>query len=155
MLWQIEQARSAPTLKVLARIADSLEVPLAELLHGPRTSQTELLRAGDAKTLVSAEGGYISRALFPFTGSHAVEFYEIRLLPGVAEHAAGHAPGTVENLVVNAGQVEIEVGGQVHVLSLGDAIHFRADQAHVYRNPGSEPALLYLVMSFAGELNYG
>lgn len=155
MLWQIEQGRSAPTLKVLARIADSLDVSLTDLLHGARAPQAEVLRACDAKQLVSADGGYVSRALFPFIGTHAVEFYEIRLLPGAVERAAAHAAGTVENLVVNAGRVEIEVGERVHALATGDAIHFRADQAHAYRNPGSEPALLYLVMSFAGELNYG
>lgn len=155
MLWQIEQGRSAPTLKVLARIADSLDLSLTDLLHDARTPQAAVLRACDAKQLVSADGGYVSRALFPFTGTHAVEFYEIRLLPGAVERAAAHAAGTVENLVVSAGRVEVEVGERVHALATGDAIHFRADQIHAYRNPGSEPALLYLVMSFAGELNYG
>ena len=155
MLWQIEQGRSAPTLKVLARIAGSLDVPLVDLLHGARGPQAEVLRAGDAKQLVSADGGYVSRALFPFSGAHAVEFYEIRLLPGVEERAGPHAAGTVENLVVSAGRVEIEAGGEVHRLETGDAIHFRADQAHAYRNPGDVPAQLFLVMVYAGKLNYG
>ncbi|KLD75183.1 helix-turn-helix domain-containing protein [Xanthomonas hyacinthi] len=155
MLWQIEQGRSAPTLKLLVRIAASLDVPLIELLHGARAQQATVLRACDAKQLVSADGGYVSRALFPFIGAHAVEFYEIRLLPGAIERAGAHAAGTVENLVVNAGSVEIEVGEQTHALEVGDAIHFRADQAHAYRNPGDAPAVLYLVMSYAGELNYG
>lgn len=155
MLWQIEQGRSAPTLKLLSRIADSLDVPLTALLHGEPVRQATVLRACDAKHLVSADGGYVSRALFPFLGAHAVEFYEIRLLPGAVERAAAHPAGTVENLVVNAGSVEIEVGGQAHALEAGDAIHFRADQAHAYRNPGDTPAVLYLVMRYAGELNYG
>lgn len=155
MLWQIEQGRSAPTLKVLARIAGSLDVPLVDLLHGVRGRQTEVLRAGDAKQLVSADGRYVTRALFPFSGAHAVEFYEIRLLPGAEERAEPHAAGTIENLVVSAGRVEIVVAGSVHPLETGDAIHFRADQAHAYRNPGQEPAQLYLVMVYAGQLNYG
>ncbi len=155
MLWQIEQGRSAPTLKVLVRIADSLDVPLTDLLQGERGQQAELLRACDAKQLVSAEGGYVSRALFPFAGAHAVEFYEIRLQPGVVERADAHAAGTVENLVVSVGRAEVDVGGRTYVLATGDALHFRADRAHAYRNPGSEPALLYLVMSYAGVLNNG
>ncbi|WP_341724317.1 XRE family transcriptional regulator [Pseudoxanthomonas putridarboris] len=154
MLWQIEQGRSAPTLKLLGRIAASLDVPLTALLYGVRPD-VEVLRAADAKHLSSADGGYVSRALFPFTGVHAVEFYEIRLAPGAEERAEAHAAGTLENLVVNAGAVEIEVAGEIHRLAAGDAIHFRADQAHAYRNTGSVPALLYLVMSYPGELNYG
>ncbi len=154
MLWQVEQGRSAPTLKVLSRIAASLDVPLTALLHGERAS-AEVLRADQAKLLTSADGGYVSRALFPFTGTHAVEFYEIRLAPGVREQAEAHAPGTIENLVVSVGRAEIEIAGQRHALAAGDAIHFRADQPHAYANSGQEPALLYLVMSYTGELNYG
>lgn len=154
MLWQIEQGRSAPTLKVLGRIAASLDVPLTALLYGAR-HDVEVLRASDAKCLSSADGGYVSRALFPFAGSHAVEFYEIRIAPGTEERAGAHAAGTIENLVVHAGSVEIDVDGRVHALAAGDAIHFRADQLHAYRNVGAEPALLYLVMHYSGELNYG
>ena len=154
MLWQIEQGRSAPTLKVLERIAASLDVPLTALLHEER-SDVEVLRAADAKQLSSPDGRYVSRALFPFTGAHAVEFYEIRLAPGAEERAEAHAAGTLENLVVGAGEVEIHVGGGRHALRTGDAIYFRADRPHVYRNPGAEPALAYLVMSYPGELNYG
>ncbi len=154
MLWQIEQGRSAPTLKVLGRVAASLDVPLTALLYGVR-HDVEVLRAANSKRLSSADGGYVSRALFPFTGTHAVEFYEISIAPGGEERAEAHAAGTVENLVVNAGEVEIEIASKVHVLAAGDAIHFRADQLHAYRNRGSVPVLLYLVMSYPGELNYG
>ena len=154
MLWQIEQGRSAPTLKVLGRIAASLDVPLPSLLYGAR-HEVAVLRAAEAKRLTSADGGYVSRALFPFSGTHAVEFYEVRIAPGSEERAEAHAAGTIENLVVQAGTVEIEVDGHAYALVEGDAIHFRADQPHAYRNPGPEPAVLYLVMHFNGELNYG
>lgn len=155
MLWQIEQGRSAPTLKVLARIAQSLEVPVTDLLDDVRTAQAQVLRAADARQLVSAGGGYVSRALFPFSGQHAVEFYEILLSPGACERADAHANGTLENLVVASGELVIEVGTSRHALGTGDAIQFRADQAHAYLNPGQTPARFYLVMRFAGELNYG
>lgn len=154
MLWQIEQEHSAPTLKVLSRIAASLDVPLTTLLHSDRP-EAEVLYAGEAKLLSSTDGGYVSRALFPFTGIHAVEFYEIRLAPGACERAGAHPAGTLENLVVNAGRVEIELGERMYALATDDALLFRADQPHAYRNSGTEPARLYLVMSFAGDLNYG
>lgn len=154
MLWQIEQGRSAPTLKVLSKIAASLDLPLTALLHGSR-HDVEVLRASDTKRLVSADGGYVSRALFPFSGVHAFEFYEIRIAPGASERADAHAAGTVENLVVAGGEVEIDVDGTGFALAPGDALFFRADQPHAYRNTGAEPAVLYLVMHYSGELNHG
>jgi len=35
-------------------------------------------------------------------------------------------------------------------LKAGDTLFFRADVAHSYENPGSEPTLAHLVMSYAG-----
>jgi quercetin dioxygenase-like cupin family protein len=79
-----------------------------------------------------------------------VEFYELRLAPLAVEHADPHPPGTTENLVVNAGALELTVGSERRVLGPGDAVIFEADVPHVYRNPeeGKE-ALMYLVMTYA------
>jgi len=91
----------------------------------------------------------VSRALFPFDEPRRVEFYELRLAPGGIERADAHPPGTVENLVVNRGTVEIESGGGVHALSPGDAVVFEADAPHSYRNAGDVEATMYLVMTYA------
>ena len=78
-----------------------------------------------------------------------MEFYELRLAPGGIERADSHPPGTVENLVVSRGTVEIETGGAVHALGPGDAVVFEADAPHSYRNAGDVEALMYLVMTYA------
>ena len=78
-----------------------------------------------------------------------MEFYELRLTPLGVEQADAHPAGTVENLVVSQGSVEIEVGADRHVLTVGDAMIFEADLPHVYRNPGSTEAIMYLVMTYA------
>jgi quercetin dioxygenase-like cupin family protein len=63
--------------------------------------------------------------------------------------AVPHAPGTMENIVVAAGSVEIEVAGKRHVLHADDAILFGADVPHTYRNRGDKDAVMYLVMIYA------
>ena len=77
------------------------------------------------------------------------EFYELRLAPGGAERADAHTPGTVENLVVADGEVEIETEGRKETLTRGDAIVFEADVPHVYRNRTDREAVMYLVMTYA------
>jgi len=44
------------------------------------------------------------------------------------------------------------VGKDRHQLSTGDAIFFEADVEHSYRNPGSRPTRMYLVMSYANRV---
>jgi quercetin dioxygenase-like cupin family protein len=77
-----------------------------------------------------------------------VEFYRLTLAPGSEEIATPHAPGTMENLTVTSGQVEIVVGGVSHVLKTEDAILFAADVPHAYRNLGTKVATMYLVMTY-------
>jgi len=149
MLGQIELGQSAPTINVLWKISHALGVPFSGLISTTGAGGTRVMRAPQAKKLMSHDGNFSSRALFPFDESRRVEFYELRLAARSIEEADAHAPGTVENLVVTQGTVEIDLGKERHLLSPGDAILFEADLPHVYRNVSSEEATMYLVMVYA------
>lgn len=149
MLSQIELGRSIPTITVLWKIATALEAPFSALLSGDRHEEVCVVPSSEGKVLASPDGGFCSRALFPFDQPRRVEFYELRLRARGVEHAKPHPPGTVENLVVSHGLVEIEVAGAVRSLRPGDAILFEADVAHSYRNPGDAETVMYLVMTYA------
>ena len=100
----------------------------------------------------SQDGGFTSRALFPMDAPRRVELYELRVQPGKLERGEPHPPGTMENLVVSAGELVITVAGEENRLGTGDAILFAADGPHAYRNPGSRAAIAYLVMTYAENL---
>jgi transcriptional regulator with XRE-family HTH domain len=152
MLGQVELGQSAPTINVLWKMARALDVPFSALITSTASSGVKVLRTSAAKRLMSNDGSFQSRALFPFDEPRRVEFYELKLTPKGLEKAEGHAPGTVENLVVAKGAVEIVVGPETHSLESGDAILFEADQPHVYRNVGASEAVLYLVMTYAEQV---
>jgi transcriptional regulator with XRE-family HTH domain len=149
MLGQIELGQSAPTINVLWKISTALGVPFSALISSRSSGGVSVLRAEHAKKLTSHDGTFSSRALFPFDEPRRVEFYELRLAPHGVENADAHAPGTVENLVVSRGGVEIDLSGARHALGPGDAIVFEADHPHTYRNVGDGEALMYLVMTYA------
>ena len=149
MLGQIELGQSAPTINVLWKISTALGVPFSGLIGQRQAGGVVVLRGENAKTLTSHDGSFSSRALFPFDEPRRVEFYELRLRARGEERADAHAPGTVENLVVSKGTVEIEVEGSRQLLAQGDAIVFEADASHVYRNASDDEAVLYLVMTYA------
>lgn len=149
LLGQIELGTNTPSVGVVWRIARAFEVPFAALLSAPKTTTTALLKKANAKRLVSADGRFSSRALFPFGDAGKVEFYELWLSGHGKEEAEAHQLGTRENLVVTRGRVVIEFGGASHELGEGDAIVFGADVPHTYRNPASEECWMHLVMSYA------
>jgi transcriptional regulator with XRE-family HTH domain len=152
MLNQIELGQSAPTINVLWKIARALDVTFSSLISATGTG-SRVLRAAEARRLSSADGGFVSRPLFPSDGPRRVELYELRFAPGKVERGEPHPPGTVENLVVNAGALELTVGGERHQLAQGDAIVFEADVPHSYANRGERPAIAYLVMTYAEALS--
>jgi len=149
MLGQIELDQSTPTINVVFKITRALNLPFSALLTAPSAERAKVLPAAKSKVLRSHDGTFSSRALFPFDERRRVEFYELRLVPLGVERAEAHAPGTVENLTVTKGALEMVVGGDRHLLSPGDAIQFEADTAHEYRNPGKSETVMYLVMTYA------
>lgn len=149
MLGQVELGQSAPTINVLWKISTALGVPFSALIGSKQAGGVTVLRGEQAKVLQSHDGSFRSRALFPFDEPRRVEFYELRLAARSEERADAHPPGTVENLVVSSGTVEVEVEGARHPLRAGDAIVFEADSPHVYRNPGEAETVMYLVMTYA------
>lgn len=151
MLSQIELGRSAPTITVVWKISTALKVPFSALIsEREAASPVAVLRAEDGKVLASRDGGFSSRALFPFGAPRQVEFYELRLAPGAVEEAHPHAPGTTEYLVVSDGKLQLEVSGERHAVDAGDAVVFEADVPHAYRNPDpARDTRMYLVMTYA------
>lgn len=148
MLGQIELGQSTPTINVVWKIARSLSVPFSALISHCVRPRTALLPAERAKVLTSADGNFISRALFPFDEARKVEFYELRLRPQGREVAEAHPAGTTENLVVSAGSLSLVVESERFSLEAGDAVFFEADVPHEYFNPGDRDVVMYLVMTY-------
>jgi transcriptional regulator with XRE-family HTH domain len=148
LLGQIELGTNTPSVGVVWRIARAFGVPFATLLAAPKSTATSVLRKASAKRLISADGRFSSRALFPYGDAGRVEFYELWLAGHGREDAEAHQPGTRENLVVTRGKLVLEFGGHAHELEEGDAIVFGADVPHSYRNPSSDECFMHLVMTY-------
>jgi rhodanese-related sulfurtransferase/transcriptional regulator with XRE-family HTH domain len=147
-LGQYELGRSVPAIGTTWRIAQALGVPFSALLATDTPAGLRVLRRTDARVLSSADGRFTSRALFPLGEAHSAEFYELTLAPHSYEEADAHRRGTTENLVVTQGRLQLDVGGRSVAMAAGDAVRFRADVPHRYANPGSEPCVMYLVITY-------
>ncbi|MDC0667819.1 rhodanese-like domain-containing protein [Nannocystis radixulma] len=148
LLGQIENGRVSPSVSVVWKLAQAFDVPFSALLSTPQRVATRVMRAAEARRLVSPDGRFSSRALYPLNEETSAEFYELFFAAHSREDAAAHRPGTKELLVVTAGKLEIEVGGERFELARGDAISFVADVPHSYINRGSEDCWANLVMTY-------
>lgn len=150
MLGQIELGQSTPTIKLLWKVARTLNVSFSALISDDEESGgAVVLPRAQAKTLTSIDGSFRSRALFPMHQARKVEFYELRLAAGSVERAEPHPPGTTENIVVASGSLELHVAEKTFHLAQEDAVLFVADVPHEYRNRGRVETVMYLVMTYA------
>jgi transcriptional regulator with XRE-family HTH domain len=147
MVVQIEGARTNPSIGTLCRLADAFGVPMARLLE-PATERA--VRVGDvsaAPELWRGERGGAGRLLAGLGDASFVELWDWRMEPGEEHRSPDHAPGAKEVLHVLAGTLTATVDGTPYQLHAGQTIEFIADRPHAYRNSGTEPCRVAMVVA--------
>lgn len=141
----LELGAANPTLAVLTRVADALQVRLDA--SWPRRGLRRAICARPSADPPARRG--------PDSGKLLPE-----PLPGLRPRAPGpaagrahvrrapHAPGTREYLACERGVVVAFVAGETYRLEVGDVVVFRGDQRHGYHNPGREDAVAYSAIAF-------
>jgi transcriptional regulator with XRE-family HTH domain len=141
----LESGVANPTLGVLVRVAQALQVRLEELIEPPRRAG----RLYKVDGLPARKRGAVTvRKLLPESIA-GLELERMELPPGASMAGIPHTPGTREYLTCERGQIELSTGGSVWVLEPGDVVVFRGDQKHGYRNPGKTATVAYSIVAFA------
>jgi XRE family transcriptional regulator, regulator of sulfur utilization len=141
----LESGAANPTLAVMVKVAQALQVRLEELIEPPR----RIGRLYKAASLPArARGAVTIRKLLPETIA-GLELERMELPAGSAMSGVPHTVGTREYLTCERGQIELSAGGATWTLEPGDVVVFRGDQKHGYRNPGTSTAVAYSVVAFA------
>ena len=145
----LESGAANPTLAVLSRVATGLQVSIEELIGPPRTS-AKLFRAGEIRE--RKRGGARLRALVP-EPIPGLDIARMELAPGAQMVGVPHTPGTREYLTCESGRIDLIASGECWELGPHDALVFRGDQRHTYRNPDARrPAVAITVVCFAPTL---
>lgn len=127
----LETGTANPTLAVLSKAANALNVSIEELV-GPPRSEFKYIPA--AKVRERKRQGAKVRPLVAETIA-GLEITRTELEPGGRMVGVPHKEGTREYLTCERGQVELVAGGKHHRLNAGDMLVFRGDQRHSYINP--------------------
>ncbi|MFI7229776.1 helix-turn-helix domain-containing protein [Nonomuraea angiospora] len=144
MLSSVERGQKAPTIVVLARIADGLGVPLADVVARPDEGRVIVRRAADQDT-VDEPGGWRRTILTPVVPGVNFEWIRTTLPPECdAGRFPAYAPGSHEYVVVESGTLRLTIADTPVELQEGDSAYFAADVTHAYANAGSSPCTYYV-----------
>ena len=138
----LESGSSNPTLSVLVRLAEALQVTLDELVTPPRAGT----RHYPAAQLPCTRRGPVEvRQLLP-DPLPGVTVERMAFAPGSRLVGVPHTPGTREYLTCERGRVRLTASGEQTVLEPGDVVVFRGDQRHAYHALDDDPAVAYSVV---------
>lgn len=146
MLIQIEQKRVNPTLATLVRLAQALDIGLAELVELGSRRRVRVVPRDEVAELWTSPGGGSGRLLVGSDQLDHIEFWDWRLEPGDVHEAEAHAAGTVEILHVLDGDLALEVDGEPHAAAAGESVIFSADAGHSYGNSGTSPLHVLMIV---------
>ena len=141
----LETGDCNPTLAVLVKVANALQVRLEELLS---RGQAAVRHVPASALPVRSRGVVTIRKLLPETIAgldlERMVFPRRSTLTGVP-----HTEGTREYLTCERGALELTAAGESYRLAPGDVVVFRGDQKHHYANVGDTEAIAYSVIAFA------
>jgi DNA-binding XRE family transcriptional regulator/quercetin dioxygenase-like cupin family protein len=141
----LESGQSNPTLTLLVKVANAIQVPVEELIAPPRA----VVKLYKSSTLTASMRGKVRiRRLLPDTIA-GFEIDRMELPGGSYMTGVPHTTGTREYLTCESGRVQLSVAGETLTLDAGDVVVFRGDQKHGYRNPGTASAIAYSVIALA------
>lgn len=126
----LESGAANPTLNVLSKAAQALQVSIEELVGAPR-NEIQLIAAADVKERRRQDARL--RPLVP-DALPGLEFSRMQIAPGGRMVGVPHTEGTREYLTCEKGCIELIVAGKHYQLSPGDMLVFRGDQRHTYKN---------------------
>ncbi|HSC86865.1 MAG TPA: XRE family transcriptional regulator [Polyangiaceae bacterium] len=141
----LESGAANPTLAVLIKVANALQVRLEELLT---RGQTDVQVTRVEALPVRQRGQLTIRLLLPETLA-GLHFERMSFPPGGRANGVPHTAGTREYLTCESGEVELVVAGQAYRLAPGDVVAFRGDQKHHYANVAPGESVAYSVIAFS------
>ncbi|MDB5511050.1 MAG: cupin protein [Enterovirga sp.] len=144
LLSQIERGLSSPSLRVLASLADALNVGLGNLfdenLSAEPTETRIVVREDERKKLGFWRTGIFKELLTPQTGRSGLEIFMITIEPGGTTGSQVYAHDGEEGGLVLEGDISIEVEGVAHRLRKGDSFRFDSTRPHSFHNVGKKEA---------------
>ena len=141
---QIERGLSSPSLRVLAGLADSLQLGLADLFSNHTIAhpveEKIVVRAEERKKLMFWRTGISKELLTPPEDNSTLDIFITVIEPGGTSGSQAYSHAGEEAGTVLEGSVTINVEGKEYRLQTGDSFRFASTRQHSFWNPGSTAA---------------
>ena len=154
MISQIEKNETNPTLATLSRLSQALGTSVEAVL-GANDAQTALIDHSlvqDTPLIKSEDGLCELRIIGSIDTVQWVQWYDFRAEPNGVLESSAHPDGSIENLSVLTGSVEVFVENESWTVKAGETLRYKADREHKIRNISDVPVHATMVNLLIGSI---
>ena len=140
----IERGLSAPSIGTLRRISEAMGIKMIHFFDEPGQRDVVIVKKGDRTRLTSPNG---PETLELLAGARNLAALQVSLNPGMSCRRPGQDSASELFLMVQQGQIEIEVDERSLSMMAGDSARLDGRSDCSYRCQGELPALVLEVRS--------
>jgi len=154
MISQIEKNETNPTLATLSRLSQALGTSVEAVLSSSadQTALVEHSQTKDTPVLHSEDGLCTLRIIGWVDTVQWVQWYDFTAKPNGILESSAHPRGSIENLSVLSGELEVSVEDETWQVKTGETLRYQADREHAIRNIGDRIAQATMVNILAGSV---
>ena len=145
MLSDIERGRKCPTVAVLYKICEGINVSLPFLLKAPE----KIVEVVKSRELVR-KGEFDVQQLFRYDIQTSMEITKSRIEPGRKVTTDSHGANVWEYIMVIDGVFTFILDGEEYELCKGEAVKFLANRKHTYANRTDKEVWVYDILYYGG-----
>ena len=149
MISQIERNLSSPSIRVLERIRQAMNIPLMALLEGAENTsgvEDQIVRRKKDRPVLVRNGGAIIKQLLSPAGDHDVQFMYITMKPGAVQRDVLISSGEKAGVILS-GSIVLQVNGKLFRLNEEDSFQFSSNTTHFVENDSENSATILWIMN--------
>src|SRR5690349_3784545 len=140
---KIEQSGMVPTITTLLKLAGALGRPVAYFVDEEEIASdpTVFIKAGEQRPILTSHTGIDLAGISGAYGRFFLAGARATVVPGASSGDKPMQHPGEELVHLLTGELEFVVNDQLYRLQPGDSLHFRTQQPHFWRNPGTADAV--------------
>ncbi len=143
LISQIERGISSASVRVLAKLADGLDIAISDLFE-PALEDGDgdriVARVRDRRRINLEATGVTKELLTPFSREPRLDIYMMTIEPHGSSGTDAYVHQGEEAGVVLEGGIELYVDNRQYILGEGDSFRFASNRPHRYLNAGRKTA---------------
>ncbi len=150
MISQIESDKTSPTIAVLSRLANAMNIKLGDLVEPPNDSKrTKIFEPSEENKVTNNKSAFVCHQLLTKSGRIPTDFYFFHFPEYGKTAFSANISGSTKYIWLERGKLTIYLANEVVYLTSGQMTSFNASIPHRFESKHGELARGVFLVTYA------